>query len=171
MAVDYSNFNSFIATTYDQKIGEGECWDYINLIWSHLESKYWTYPPNSPEFTNHGVKWGWILLACRQLNTIAGAIEVVYHLEDIKRGDIMVFSFGDYGHAGFVNHLNNNNTVSLYSQNYSAEKVTLEDISTDTFLGAFRYMAWQTVTPTPPTSYKKPKFPFVLYARKLRGGR
>ncbi len=168
MAVDYSSFNSFITSTLGQTIGEGECWDYINLIWSHLGSKYWTYPPSDPSATNHGVKWGWINTDARAANTISGIVQVP-NLSDVITGDIMILSYGTYGHAGFVKSPPSDGIVGLYSQNWDARYVTLDTLSTSTFVGAFRYTAWQEPpTPPTPTTTSKHHFPWVLYARKLR---
>ena len=167
MAVDYSSFDSFVSSTLGETIGKGECWDYINLIWSHLGSKYWTYPPSDPTATNHGVKWGWLNTDARSANTISGIIQVP-SLSSIQRGDIVVLSTGGYGHAGFANTVNpdSNNRIQVYSQNWSGRYVTLDDISMNTFVGAFRFTEW-SVTP-PPLNISKSKYPFVLYARKLR---
>ena len=69
---DFSTFDAFIQTTNGRIIGSGECWDYINLIWSHLGSRYYTYPPSDPSATNHGVKWGVLNAEALAANQIAG---------------------------------------------------------------------------------------------------
>lgn len=169
MAVDYSSFDRFIATTNGKTIGAGECWDYVNLIWNHLGSKYWTYPPSNPSATNHGIKWG-------VLNTEARNANIINHLTyisdrtQLKRGDIVISTGGDFGHGGFINEDYNPATLvyGLYTQNYAGRRsVALDHYALSDFGGAFRYDAWSEPTPPfhPP---KKSKFPFVLYARKLR---
>lgn len=170
---DFSSFNSFISTTNGQTIGEGECWDYINLIWSHLGSKYWTYPPSDPSATNHGVKWG--VLNSDALN--ANQIDGLTYITDktlLKRGDIVVSTDGTYGHAGFINEDYDANKTSygFYTQNYGGRRSVALDIYTlSDFGGAFRYNAWTPTPPPPPIVTTRSKFPFVLYARKLRDKR
>lgn len=165
------NFNSyyeFIASTMGQRIGNGECWDYINLIWSHLGSRYYTYPPSDPSSTNHGVKWGWINQEAREANTIDGLTQIPL-LANVKRGDIVIISDGEYGHAGFADEdYDGSGYLYMYSQNYNwVELVKLDHIPMSGFLGAWRYDAWNPPVPPTPT-YRRGKFPWVLYARKLR---
>lgn len=166
---DFSTFDAFIASTNGQTIGAGECWDYANLVWSHLGSRYYTYPPSDPSSTNHGVKWGWINAEARAANTI-DQITQIASLADVKRGDIVITSDGEYGHAGYANEdYNGSGSIMMYSQNHiGARYVQLHSLSMSTFLGAFRYAPWYT-PPTPPTpTLTKKRFPWVLYARKLR---
>lgn len=167
----YDTFDAFILATNGQTIGAGECWDYINLIWSHLGARYYTYPPSDPSSTNHGVKWGWLNEEARTANTINGIIQIT-HLADVKRGDIVITSGGEYGHAGFASiDYNGTNTLPCYSQNYNGQRyVALNQDDMSTFIGAFRYTAWTPTPPTPTVTRKttKSKFPFVLYANKFR---
>ena len=167
--VDFSTFDDFIASTYGLEIGQGECWDYVNLLWDYLGGVYYTYPPSDPQATNHGVKWGWINEEAREANTITHLTQIT-SLNDVKRGDIVVWSYGDYGHAGFAGEdYNRSGYLATFSQNYSHRYVTEDSINVATFLGAWRYDIWNN-PPTPPTpARKRDGFPFVLYARKLRG--
>ena len=55
---NFSSFEAFILTTNGQTIGNGDAVDYINLIWQHLNSQYYTYPPSDPGATDHAIKWG-----------------------------------------------------------------------------------------------------------------
>lgn len=169
MAVDFSSFDNFIASTLGETIGDGECWDYINLLWNYLGSKYWTYPPSDPSATNHGVKYGWINTDARNANTISHLTQV-QNLIDIKKGDVVVISQGTYGHAGFAKQGVINNTLELYSQNWQHRYVTLDNVSMATFLGGWRYDAWQETPPTPSVRAiaRSQKFKWALYARKLR---
>lgn len=173
MAV-FTTFDSFISSTYGQTIGEGECWDYINLLWAHLGSKYYTYPPSDPSSTNHGVKWGWVNSEARRANTITHLIQIV-SLDDVKRGDIVVTSGGVFGHAGFADEdYNGSGYLQLYSQNYNnAQKfVTKDNNNMSTFAGAWRYDEWNGAPPTPPPlRLSSSRFPWVLYARRLNNNR
>lgn len=148
MTPDFSSFDRFITTTLGYSIGAGECWDYINLLWSHLGSRYYTYPPSDPSSTNHGVKYGWINTEARAANTINHLTQIT-SLSQVKKGDIVVISSGTYGHAGFAKGVVTNNRLDLYSQNWSGRIVTLDNVSMATFLGGWRYDEWQTTPPTP----------------------
>lgn len=170
---DYSSFNNFISSTNGRTIGAGECWDYINLIWTHLGSRYWTYPPLNPSATNHGVKWGVLNSDALNANQIVG-LTYISDKTQLKRGDIVVSTDGEYGHAGFINENYNsdpNHTYGLYTQNYAGRRsVALDYYNLHDFGGAFRVNAWIAPTPTPTSTgtIKRKKFPWVLYARKLR---
>lgn len=166
MAV-FTSFDSFIASTNGQTIGQGECWDYINLIWSHLGGRYYTYPPSDPTATNHGVKWGVLNSEALSSNQISG-LTYISDKTQIKRGDIVVSTDGTYGHAGFINEdYDGDKTYGLYTQNYNNRRsVALDYYDLHDFGGAFRYDAWTPPSPIP--TFRKGKFPWVLYARKLR---
>lgn len=168
---NFDSFDSFIASTNGQTIGAGECWDYINLIWNHLGSKYWTYPPDDPSATNHGVKWGVLDPDALSSNQIQG-LTYISDKTQLKRGDIVVSTDGTFGHAGFINQdYAGDITYGLYTQNYAGRRsVALDYYDLHDFGGAFRYNDWiQPVPPTPTMrSTKTSHFPFVLYANKIR---
>lgn len=172
----FTTFDAFITSTNGTTVGQGECWDYINLIWSHLDSKYWTYPPSDPTATNHGVKYGILNTDAFAANQISG-VTFISSVTQVKRGDIVITSGGTYGHAGFINEDYNANITNykIYSQNYAGRRsVALDQYSLDTFIGAFRYDEWNSTPPTPlPISRPKSKdsFPWQIYARKLRDKR
>ena len=167
---DFSSFDNFISSTLGQAIGNGECWDYINLLWNHLGGIYYTYPPSDPSATNHGVKWGWINTEARSANTITHLTQIP-NLSDVKRGDVVVYSAGTYGHAGFAQtDYTGGEYLELYSQNFNHRYVTLDNNNMSTFVGAWRYDAWSQPTPPPPTRTET-HFKWVLYANKLRNKR
>lgn len=164
---DFSTFDNFITSTNGETIGQGECWDYINLIWSHLGSVYYTYPPGDPSATNHGVKWGVLNADALSANQIEG-LTYISDKTQLKRGDIVISTGGTYGHAGFINEdYSGDHLYGFYSQNYANRRsVALDTYGLGDFAGAFRYNAW--IPPTPPTTSEKGNFPWVLYANKLR---
>lgn len=169
----FTSYDAFIASTNGQQIGTGECWDYINLLWTHLGSRYWTYPPSDPSATNHGVKWGWLNTDARSANTITHLIQIV-NLSDVKRGDIVITSGGEFGHAGFADEdYNGSGYLQLYSQNYNGRRIVAKDNNDmSTFAGAWRYDEWNDTPPGPlPMRLQNSKFPWVLYARKLNDRR
>lgn len=167
---NFDTFDSFIMSTNGQTIGTGECWDYINLIWVHLGSIYYTYPPSDPTATNHGVKWGVLNNAALLTNQISG-LTYISDKTFLKRGDIVVSTDGDFGHAGFINSdYDGEHNYDLYTQNYNNRRsVALDTYDLHDFGGAFRVNAWNT---TPPEPYStRTHFKWVLYARKLRDKR
>ena len=169
MAV-FTSFDAFINSTNGQTIGEGECWDYVNLLWSHLGSRYYTYPPSDPSSTNHGVKWGWLNEEARAANTITHLTQIT-RLEDVKRGDVVITSGGTYGHAGFADEdYDGSGWIYVYSQNFGGRRSVGRDHErTSDFAGAWRYDEWNSTPPTPPTPVSRStKFKWVLYANKIR---
>lgn len=164
---NFDSFDAFITSTLGQTIGQGECWDYINLIWSHLGGIYYTYPPSDPSATNHGVKWGVLNPDALASNQLSG-LTYISDKTQIKRGDIVVSTGGEFGHAGFINEdYDGDKTYGLYTQNYNDRRsVALDYYTLNDFGGAFRYNAWEP-TPPPVTSTSS-HFKWVLYARKLR---
>lgn len=166
----FTTFDAFITSTDGTTVGAGECWDYINLIWDHLGSKYWTYPPADPSATNHGVKWGVLDPDALVANQITG-LTYITNKTQLKRGDIVITTNGTYGHGGFMNEDYDPNKTSyyIYSQNFNNRRsVALDHYSINDFGGAFRYNDWNTTPPSPPI-FKKGKFPWVIYANKIRG--
>lgn len=168
---DYSSFDSFVASTNGQTIGQGECWDYINLIWNHLGARYYTYPPSDPTATNHGIKWGVLNAEALAANQIPG-LTYISDKTQLKRGDIVITTGGDFGHGGFINSdYSGEGTYQFYSQNYNNRRsVGLDSYGLSDFGGAFRVNAWNQPTPPIPTRTQE-KFKWVLYARKIRENR
>lgn len=168
----FTTYDAFIVSTRGTTVGTGECWDYVNLIWNHLGSKYWTYPPSDPTATNHGVKWG-VLNADALANNKINGLTYITDKTLLKKGDIVITTGGEFGHAGFINedYEAGKSTYKIYSQNYAGRRsVALDEYSIDDFGGAFRYNAW-TPPPVIVRKIKKSKFPWPLYARKLRDNR
>ena len=167
---NFDTFDNFVASTNGQTIGAGECWDYVNLIWNHLGSRYWTYPPSDPTSTNHGVKWGVLNADALNANRIAG-LTYISDKTLLKRGDIVVSTDGDFGHAGFIDSdYSGEHTYNFYTQNYAGRRsVALDTYDLHDFGGAFRYDAWNPIPPEPTQAVSN--FKWVLYARKLRDNR
>lgn len=164
----YDSFDNFINSTNGTTIGEGECWDYINLLWSHLGSRYYTFPPSDPSSTNHGVKWGVLNSEARQANTIPH-LTFISNIAELKRGDVVITTDGTYGHGGFLNedYEAGKTSYSLYTQNYNNRRsVGLDTYALTYFGGAFRYDAWNT--PQPVSSKKKKSFPWAIYGNSIR---
>ena len=144
--VPHENYQVF----RDYVIGKGfdldgkfsyQCWDGACLLWQQIGR--WLY-------TGNGCASGcWTLK--REEN--AGAdFELIYDKKNIKRGDVVVFSCGQYGHIGYADeNYNGSDHIRLLGQNQSADmKFCVIDMSLATFLGAFRFKEWvKKPTPTP----------------------
>lgn len=94
--------------------------------------------------------------------------DLVNDVVSLKVGDVVCFSAFPYGHVGFLDEpYDGSGYMKILSQNVNDQPyVTAENYPAITFQGAFRYKAWNTTPIT--TTIKKSKFPWVLYARKLR---
>ena len=171
----FTSYDAFVDSTANQQIGDGSAKAYINLIWDHLGSVYYTSAPTDPDPTGQGVKYGWLNTDARAANTISHLTQIT-SLSDVQRGDIIILTDGANGYAGFANSDYDGTTyLSVCGQGYSISYVTINYISVANFVGGWRYDVWNT-PPTPPTplstfSSRRNKFPWVLYARKLRGQR
>lgn len=148
-----------------------QCWDYASLFWRNLG-----FPAGYPQ-TGNGYAYGcWTLR--RQINK-GSQFDLIELLANVKKGDVVVLDRGRYtgdvaGHIAFADEdYTGGNTLTLVGQNQEnasatvGYKVTADTLSVTKFLGAFRYKGWN-VTPPPPTRRTIHKFPWVLYARKLR---
>ena len=107
---------------------------------------------------------------------------LIYSLSQVKRGDVIVIgdsAISRDGHIAFADEdYNGTNYMNLLGQNQvdpnptTGHIPTVTNLNVSNFLGAFRLNTW-TPGPTPPTPTGRTasKFPWVLYARKLRDGR
>lgn len=175
----YENFKSAIlGNGYDVDGVYGEqCVDLAKLLAGNAgrPSPYWKSEPDGYAYE------GWTNLSSRGYNA-GDLFTLVYNKGDVKKGDLVVLSYtasNPYGHIAFANTNWNAGitTAELLGQNQENPSAsvgyltTLTEVNVSTFLGAFRFIAWQTTPPTPPAGGSrgsKSKFPWVLYARKLR---
>lgn len=163
-----------------------QCYDLAVEFWWNVG-----FPQGYP--TSQGSGNAWQIWSDRLNNVAYGGttyFDLITNLDDIKRGDVIVYNYytgNPYGHIGFADdnyaswHANNpgsyefpilseNNGGTPDPQGGAYTNVHGYDIRL--FLGAFRYRAWHTTPPTPPTPVSgRSKFPWVLYARKLRNKR
>lgn len=135
-----------------------QCWDFVSEFWYNLG-----FGENYPITGGNDAKGIW---PNRELNK-GDQFDLIYDTTSLKVGDVICFSYGEYGHVGFLDEpYDGGGYFKLLSQNNSQPYVTAENFGSITFQGAFRYKAWNTTPIT--TNIKKSKFPWVLYARKLR---
>lgn len=149
-----------------------QCWDYASLFWRNLG-----FPAGYPQ-TGNGYAYGcWTLR--REVNK-GTQFDLIYNINDVKRGDIVVLDYGRFvgdtaGHIAFADEdfqgglylkmvgQNQENASAIYGY-----KVTVDNMNISKFLGAFRYKAWNQPVPPTPSYTRRTKFPWVLYANKIR---
>lgn len=158
-----------------------QCWDFASLFWRNLG-----FPAGYPLITASSAYTMWENRASNIAYNNVTYFELVTSVNDIKQGDVIVFNYtpsNPYGHVGFadVNFTdwvpsviepyefpilseNNQGTPDPAGGSY----VNVHGYDIRLFLGAFRYIGWETITPTETTILKRKKFPWVLYARNLR---
>lgn len=156
----------------DGLFGE-QCVDLPKLLAGNAgrPSPYWKSQPDGYAYE------GWTNQASREYNA-GNLFDLIYNKGDVKRGDVVVLNnttTNPYGHIAFADSdwspaqltamLVGQNQVNPSATVGHLTTLTLVDVST--FLGAFRFKAWEQPTPTP-SSKSRNKFPWVLYARKLR---
>lgn len=157
-----------------------QCWDFASLFWRNIG-----FPAGYPHITASSAYTMWNLREENKAYNGTEYFDLIYSLDDVKQGDIIVYNYFDanpYGHVGFADedystwHANNPSSYEfpILSENNQGTPdpaggayVNVHGYDTRLFLGAFRYKAWHTTPPTPPTT-ERSKFKWVLYARKLR---
>lgn len=149
-----------------------QCWDLAAELWMNIpEFSGVIYYPQTGPLTYASECW----TVSRDVN--AGmSFDLVWHLEDVKRGDCIVIDsspISTTGHIAFADEdYRGSNIMPLLGQNQinpsptegHIPSVTNVDVGTY-FLGAFRYKAWET---SPPTPKRKKGFPWYLVQRRLR---
>lgn len=157
-----------------------QCWDFASLFWRNVG-----FPAGYPHITASSAYTMWELRDQNISYNGTQYFDLIYNLSDVKQGDILVYNYNSvnpYGHVGFADedyatwHANNPSSYEfpILSENNGGTPdpsggayVNVHGYDTRLFLGAFRYRAWQQPVPPTPTIGRS-KFPFVLYARKLR---
>ena len=158
-----------------------QCWDYASLFWWNVGF------PSSPLYPKTGPQ-GYaseVWTVSRFQNVAYNGttyFRLINNLMEVKEGDVIVFS-GIPGHIAFADEDYTPGAffIRCVGQNQGGgtpqpgggTTVSVNNLQTSGFLGAFRYIPWETTPPTP-TVQSKPKqkhFPWVLYARKFRDGR
>lgn len=179
VTVDISSYAAFrlavLGNGYDvDGLNGDQCVDMAKLLAGNAgrSNPYWKSQPDGYAYE------GWTNLASREYNA-SDYFTLIYNKEDVRVGDLVVLSnttSNPYGHIAFANSDWDANTTSaeLLGQNQENASSTLGYLNTltivnvTTFLGAFRFNAWNVTPPTPSTPSRRSKFPFVLYAKKLR---
>ena len=157
-----------------------QCYDVAFLLWYSIG-----FPQGYP--VNGGTGNAYDIWTQRNNNISYNGVtyfDIIPNLADVKQGDVLIydqFSLNPYGHIGLADEdystwsaahpgdyefpilsQNNNGTPYIGGGSYA----NIHGYDTRLFLGAFRYKAWEQ--PVPPTPSERKKFPWVLYARKIR---
>lgn len=153
----YDAFRSeVIGKGYDVDGAYGyQCWDGCALLWQQLGRSL---------ITGNGCASGcWTL----KKDVNAGTqFELITNKNSVKRGDVVVFSTGEYGHIGFADEdYSGSGSIRLLGQNQGGTPkgakggagFNVINMSMATFLGAFRFKMWKTTNPSTdtPTSPQK----------------
>jgi hypothetical protein len=170
--------NAIMGNGYDvDEVNGYQCVDLAKLLAGNAGRAYpyWKSEPDGYAYE------GWTNTSSREYNK-GNLFTLVYNKSDVKTGDLVVLnntSSNPYGHIAFADSDWDSSTTSAYlvGQNQENPSPTQGHVTTrtlvnvTTFLGAFRFIAWQE--PTPPTPSRggargRRGFKWVLYANKLR---
>lgn len=146
-----------------------QCWDYASEFWWNVGFPK-LYPQTGPNLAAYEC-W-----TDSRIENAGNKFDLVYNLQDVKIGDVVVLNHSasaTAGHIAFANQdYQNSNMMELLGQNQPARPegtaVNIRVMNVSNFLGAFRYKDWNGSIPPSPSSVSKSNFPWVLYAQKLR---
>lgn len=172
----YNEFKTAVLARASQGLGydvDGyygyQCWDLAAELWQNIGFGG-GYPLTGP---NHYASECWTY--SRESNK-GDDFDLIYNINELKVGDVIVIGpsgISSTGHIAFCDEDYNGSTrMDLLGQNQVNPSATVGHIPTvtnlniSTFLGAFRYHAWNQPVPPTPTVERK-HFPWVLRARKL----
>lgn len=166
---EWRNYALTHGVNVDYSFGN-QCWDICALLW---------YQYGLRLQTGNGYAYGcWTLM--RGVNA-RGPFKQITNIRDVKRGDCVVFNrTGSFytGHIAFADEdYNGSGRLRCLGQNQGQGiswgiPSNVVSMGVGNFLGAFRNTNWrQTPPPTPPTpssTNRSDKFPWVLYSNRLR---
>lgn len=148
-----------------------QCWDYASLFWRNVG-----FPVGYP--LTGGLHYASQCWTVSRVQNAGDTFDLIDLLSLVKQGDIIVldgdinnppghiaFADEDYDGSGYLWCIGQNQGGTPLPGGGTA--VTRNRLGMSLFLGAFRYKDWENPPPPPPTTTQK-KFPWVLYARKLR---
>lgn len=118
-----------------------QCWDGAALLWQQLGRNLSTGGTGA-------AKGCWT--HARDINT-GNDFELVANQNALRRGDVVVFGGGQYGHIGFVDSVNGDGTINVLGQNQNGNgngsPFNVIRMSLGNFLGAFRLKKWNVAPP------------------------
>ena len=180
----YSAFKAVVNNNgWDLDLAYGDqCYDLAFLMWYSIG-----YPQGWPVNGNTDkAKDIWTERETNKSYNGTQYFDLIYNLNDIKQGDVLIYDstpYNEAGHVGLADEdyttwhalnpssyefpiLSENNGGTPYAGGGSYANIHGYD--TRLFLGAFRYKAWEHPIPPTPTRYSKSKFKWPIYARRLR---
>lgn len=127
-----------------------QCWDGCALLWQQIGRTLQT---------GNGCAYGcWTL---KRTENAGSHFTLITNKADVKRGDVVVFQGGQYGHIGFADeNYNGGAYIRLMGQNQGGANgnFNIINMSMAGFLGAFRFKPWQPAANNPqpqPTTPQK----------------
>ena len=184
LPINITSYNEFRADCLDrasQGLGydvDGyygyQCWDLAAELWMHIpefeDGTLW--PKTGP---NSYASECWSVSRNQNKGT---SFDLITDVTKLKRGDVIVLgssAISSTGHIAFCDENYTGDFMNLLGQNQVNPSLTDGHIPTVTslpitaFMGAFRYKNWQPEPPTP--IHKRSRFPWFIYANKLRNKR
>lgn len=164
----YDEFrNATLGNSYDYDgYYQCQCWDFCQELYYQYGLTLYTGPN------------GWAVecwTVSRSLNAVHPFTDIFSGMQNIKRGDMLVFygtSGNPAGHICFADENYNGTTrLNCLGQNQRGSStlgVTVDNLNLLELVGYFRNTNWQGTPPPTPTQRKR--FPWVLVARKFRSG-
>lgn len=144
---------------YDVDYAWGDqCWDYCALLYYQYGLTLYTRSGGG------GAQDCWTV--SRQANS-QYPFESIEGVTNIKRGDVVVFGGGGFGHIAIADEdYNGTNNLWCLGQNQKGTgtgyPVTRDNLNLSTFLGIFRNTEWSGTPPPKPKTKKKRDFPWVV---------
>lgn len=185
ISLDISSYNIFRSQVLNraaQNLGYDvdnflgyQCWDLAAEVWMNIPefSGLGLYPQTGP---NLYASECWTY---SRTNNAGSSFDLINSYSNVKRGDCIVIASSPIsytGHIAFADEdYNGTAYMNLLGQNQVDPSPEYGHIPTVTnldvgsyFLGAFRYHEWEVTPPSPVITTRRGKFPWVLYARRLR---
>lgn len=127
--------NSVVGKGFDIDGAYGnQCWDGACLLWQQIGRTLQT---------GNGCAYGcWTL---KRVENAGSQFELITNKADVKRGDVVVFQGGQYGHIGFADENYLGGTyIKLLGQNQGGPNGNFNviNMSMAGFIGAFRFKGW-----------------------------
>lgn len=132
-----------------------QCWDGAALLWQQLGRSLSTGGTGAAKGT-------WSVAAARAANA-GNDFDLITNFAALKRGDVIVFGYGQYGHIAFVDQVN---PLRILGQNQTGTgngaPFNIIGATSSGFIGAFRFKRWNVTPPAPkptptPTPSPAPK--------------
>ena len=137
----------------------GKCWNIDSFAgaqcWDLSSLHAMNYTANKRVFSTCGTGAAKGMWNCKEQNA-GSEYDLVYSINNVKVGDILVFGGGTYGHTGIAAGPVTNGYIALLGQNQGGSacpgggsSTNIINISVKNFLGAFHPKTYVDPTPTP----------------------